>query len=578
MGLTSLLYAVFVFWVILHAIHRSLTHHAQSRSILPSFHGVQGRRRGWLMALQTRVTLQTVYVKLETTGFNDVHDTWASRLNKTSHAHLKMMTTMLYDLGSVAGALGMLAAFVLLCVTVYRSLCLVFTQSSRASDVIALASSTRTLAKRALDAKEDLARAVETLPAATPLNLILPGVTVPLSHLPVLLVALFLSQVIHELGHAITAALESIPLSSVGASLFVIVPSAFVSLPAAPVQALPTSSKLRIITSGAFHNLILWALLYSLSSLRLGHLVWTSIGYQDVSHYGRVVVSVDELSPLHEHLPIRSVITDLDDQSLVSTDTSADIWTTYLLEPMPKHELGWCVDSRWFLDHPSNECCNNSSSASPSQVACFSANDVPQSSTGLQQRCVSSLAVLQPDAASPKRCKESVHCESHKLCIKLGEDTEVLRVKFRLPRASMSARNSGDEQLIQTVVWSGPREEMLEEVHVSKYSPRYWFLPIGLPDASPLLFNYISTLTLSLYFFNLIPLPHLDGSQLLEALLDLIQERTSPRQSGAGQLELGSSHYPRSQNRWRTRVTRGVQILSIGLILESLSLGLYNAM
>ena len=34
----------------------------------------------------------------------------------------------------------------------------------------------------------------------------IPGLTVPLGHLPVVLIAVFISQIVHEFGHAIAAA------------------------------------------------------------------------------------------------------------------------------------------------------------------------------------------------------------------------------------------------------------------------------------------------------------------------------------------------------------------------------------
>ena len=88
------------------------------------------------------------------------------------------------------------------------------------------------------------------------------------------------------------------PISSIGASLFILIPSAFVALPTAPMQALSARAKLRVISAGSFHNLILWIFLMSYSWLALGRSVWTTIGYDDIGHYGRVVISVDQVFEL----------------------------------------------------------------------------------------------------------------------------------------------------------------------------------------------------------------------------------------------------------------------------------------
>ncbi|KAL8292422.1 hypothetical protein RQP46_001034 [Phenoliferia psychrophenolica] len=91
----------------------------------------------------------------------------------------------------------------------------------------------------------------------------IPGVTLPLSSLPLLILALFVAQSFHELGHALAAACESIPLLSTGVHLWVALPTFYVSLPSA-TQSSPTS-ELRIATAGVWHNLILVAFYWLLS-------------------------------------------------------------------------------------------------------------------------------------------------------------------------------------------------------------------------------------------------------------------------------------------------------------------------
>lgn len=74
-----------------------------------------------------------------------------------------------------------------------------------------------------------------------------------------------------------------------------IVPSAFVALPSAPVQVLSPRARLRIISAGSFHNLLLWLLLFSCSWLGLDRSTWTILGYENIAHYGKVVIAVDEV-------------------------------------------------------------------------------------------------------------------------------------------------------------------------------------------------------------------------------------------------------------------------------------------
>ncbi|KLO18242.1 hypothetical protein SCHPADRAFT_936315 [Schizopora paradoxa] len=64
--------------------------------------------------------------------------------------------------------------------------------------------------------------------------------------------------------------------------------------------------------------------------------------------------------------------------------------------------------------------------------------------------------------------------------------------------------------------------EIWDEVSVGVLAPKSRFMPIGLLGFVSLFFDYLATLSLSLYLFNLFCLPLLDGSHFFSALLDFI--------------------------------------------------------
>ena len=101
------------------------------------------------------------------------------------------------------------------------------------------------------------------------------------------------------------------PLLSVGAAFTVAVPSAFVSLSSTTMQTLSTRARLRIISAGTTHNLILWVFLAALSSTAISSFLWSILGYVDVGHYARVISAVDVVSclPLQRHLQQRDTNT-----------------------------------------------------------------------------------------------------------------------------------------------------------------------------------------------------------------------------------------------------------------------------
>lgn len=85
-------------------------------------------------------------------------------------------------------------------------------------------------------------------------------------------------------------------------------------------------------------------------------------------------------------------------------------------------------------------------------------------------------------------------------------------------------------------------------------------------------------ITLALYFFNLLPLPFLDGAQFLDALLDVSAAWPSPSiegryiemdelESGRGQTPIDNGNRKSAvSKRWKERVTRMLQIVLWSLI------------
>jgi S2P endopeptidase len=113
----------------------------------------------------------------------------------------------------------------------------------------------------------------------------LPGITAPLSHLPTLVLAFLLAQLLHELGHALAGALEDISPSKLAFSIHLVLPSASVVFPA-NVDFLPVRARARIATSGPWHNLLLWVALLAVSPFGRG------IFYTGRTSEGRIVTDV----------------------------------------------------------------------------------------------------------------------------------------------------------------------------------------------------------------------------------------------------------------------------------------------
>ncbi|KAH9855522.1 hypothetical protein C2E23DRAFT_813672 [Lenzites betulinus] len=451
----------------------------------------------------TRITLEKCHLRYQSTAWNALHQSSTARLAK--RRGWRRALQLVYDVGSMLGILGMFASVLLLLWTTVQLSSALYTRFTHHEHVHQPGG----ILKR--DFSEEDGDAYEAR-AAPVLQLIIPGLTTPLHHLPLLLVALITTQVIHECGHAVAAALDAIPLTSAGLGITVILPSAFVSFPSEETESLAPRPRARLICAGAFHNLMFWLVLGAAAWLQTSNIVWPLLGYHDVSQYGRVIVDVDEASPLYGHLPVSAVIIKVGDEILAAPGGAADRWNALMATDSSKSvpRLGWCADEPWFAAQDTT-CCAIRRSAVTS-LSCFASLGELQS-----EHCVDPLHFLQPtQAESVLRCSSAAECGHNQLCIRPRGDQELMSLTMHIP--PWLRTNEQDSE--RTVVWQGERAEVAEEVDLGDWLPGHSWLPIGLPFVWGTLFSYLKMLTLSLYFFNLLPLPFLDGGQLYDALYD----------------------------------------------------------
>ncbi|BEI85852.1 hypothetical protein CcaverHIS002_0601390 [Cutaneotrichosporon cavernicola] len=309
----------------------------------------------------------------------------------------------------------------------------------------------------------------------------IPGVTTPLSHLPTLVLALVLAQLIHEAGHALAAALDDVNPSKLQFAIHAVVPSASVVFPSS-VDYLPTRARARIATSGPWHNLILWGCLLGLGWL--SPFLWA-----DYSSYGRVVTSIAPTSGLRTSLRPGDLITHVDD---VFVGGKRDMWEEYLSSSEPVVlEGGWCVPAAEFGGAPFAPCGER-------HLVAFTRVGEEE------ERCLAPHGVFtEPHALE-------CGCGVAEVCVRPGVEENILRIRVRKGKRA------------DTVLWSGDRSAVLHAVQVDTSAPRLFG---SLTRWGALFMAYLKMASLSLYLFNLLPLPSTDGIQLLTALLAPTRDR-----------------------------------------------------
>ncbi|KAH9915065.1 peptidase family M50-domain-containing protein [Epithele typhae] len=459
-----------------------------------------------LRTRSTRVTLTNCHLGLNTTTFNGMHQHFTSRLQRARARRGAMVFA--YDLA--ACSLGG---------TLYE-----------AHEHTRRMPGERVLHHKGMNSREGLE------------NAMIPGVTTPLRHLPLLSIALLASQIVHEAGHAFAAALNAVPLASVGLGLTVLLPSAFVALPAAETAALPTRARARIVAAGVFHNIVLYALLAAFAWSHLGDAVWPVFGYRNVRAYGRVVES-----QLAGYVPVGAVIYKIGDDALADRAQGTDRWAQLLTAAEDRGErasgpvLGWCAEEPWFVAL-GQDCCH-APAAAPTR-SCFTSAAVGRGAgVGAFEGCVDPLLFLDPDPDAPvRRCETAADCGRVQACVRPRGDQPLVALKMHLPPW---LRADGDGEPERTLVWQGDRDEIAREVEVGDWLASSSWLPMALPAVCTLFFTYMQMLTLSLYFFNLLPLPFLDGGQLLDVLTT---SRGAPSRTDADaeDIELGGGEAART--------------------------------
>ncbi|KAF9561721.1 hypothetical protein CPC08DRAFT_707231 [Agrocybe pediades] len=535
-----------VIWCTIYLVRYFTTRHT-SAGLLPTNFGQASLRP------KTKVTLHNLQLRYSTGRWNTSHDKLSTFLLKKS-TRVSAAVKSFYDIGSIFSAFGMAISLAGLLWISFNSGWMLFLAIYGKDASPSLANH---LSKRAIDAEGAIPPSVtSTSPEIIP---IIPGVTVPLGHLPLIVIAVFLSQLVHELGHAVAGARESLPMISAGFSFIVCIPSAFVAFPVAGLKNLTAKARCRVISAGPFHNLAFWGLILLFARLIPGKLCSLLSGYKNVSNIGKVVVDVNMDSPLSLYLQPGSVVTRLDDVSL-SGPMSSVTWTNYLTGDAQPPAMGWCLH-RSDLEKAVN-CCSPSGDKKASPLSCFVSHEPSI------QGCMDPVPVLTKPYGYG-RCKNSEECARESVCTFLERSSQLMRITVRNP-------DMADKE--ETVVlWSGPRLEVWEEVQVGDWLPRVWFLPLKLPLVADLFWQYLKMATISLFFVNLLPLPHLDGAELLRSFLDVLFSDSEPFTYDMEAMQQGRNNEDaRVPRRLKERISTFMSRMTASLAVSTVALSGFN--
>ena len=397
----------------------------------------------------TNVLVMPGVAQYDTVALND----WpAAVVRPCIHGRTYRAVLALYDVGIVVAGLAMVASLGVVLVTCLQ---LFMRMSPR-------------LAKRA------------AMPEAPSLWLtpLVPGVNLPMRHAVALVPIGLASQMLHEAGHAVAAALHHVEPLSMGLYVFFpAIPVAYVQL---PDQLRGVRARLRVVSAGVWHNAILLACFMLASFVASG--IWSDAHSLRVSAPG----------PLKADVPRSSRITALNDVlvSKMPPTERLQAWTHLVHDTPWPAEPGWCIP-RTAWTQASDTCCHEPSDS----LACFT--------SALEQRCVPPLDVFMHTERCHDTCSQGF-CAAPKdplARLYLDDDLVVLRGPFRGLAHTMR---------VSTKQLRFPWTYLVSEAWADTLSRRGAYL-----------YQLVFMVNVALWLINMLPIPALDGSAYLQHALGI---------------------------------------------------------
>ncbi|XP_057679757.1 membrane-bound transcription factor site-2 protease [Corythoichthys intestinalis] len=333
------------------------------------------------------------------------------------------------------------------------------------------------------------------------LQVVVPGVNLPTSHLGYFFLALLLSGVIHELGHAVAALREQVRVNGFGMFVFVVYPGAFVDLFTTHLNIVSPVQQLRIFCAGVWHNFVLCTLalvflfllpfvLFPFYSSGVGALV-TEVAQGSAADGPRGLSAGDIVTGLEE-CPVASV----DDWNECLARLSRAPQTGYCV-PADGLQPSWAHGRAFKRLDGTMDCCSNNSLTD----LCFSY--IKPGSADREYACMP----VRKMVTGTQVCRSDRDCHADGVCVtpSLQNQTRFIRVAHP-PAAHM--------------LFVGYPPHLQHAVSLTNFVPRFGFLHLDLPVFLETFCKYVFSLSGALAVVNSVPCFALDGQWMLNALLE----------------------------------------------------------
>ncbi|XP_067633491.1 membrane-bound transcription factor site-2 protease [Eurosta solidaginis] len=371
---------------------------------------------------------------------------------------------------------------------------------------------------------------------APKVEILLPGVNLPLEEIGYYTLTLLLCTIVHEFGHALAAVQEDIPVIGFGFQLYLCLPFAYTEISTEHLNALKWFKKLRIICAGVWHNFIFACFCYLLIST----LSYVAAPFYTMDH-GVVVTEMTRNSPLlgaaGKGLMAGDVVTQINDCE-VNTETD---WYTCLLRSLRGTRLGYCVshdfirynDESIEIAHHSADgmlqCCDERNE----KLCCFEsvAEGLHSLETAELTDAVEHAQIPQHVCLDVRRTLEDSHgfcsssskngktndvsfCESG-FCLRplLHNTSTILNFKRTAYKANSQSTKLRD------VIYIGHPSDVSITVHISPFVPRQSYVSPQWGDSYALFLKYNVIFSFGQALLNAIPCFGLDGYHITSTIV-----------------------------------------------------------
>jgi S2P endopeptidase len=410
------------------------------------------------------ISIRFFRLQFYTTGFNRFVNRWSSKL--------PVLYRQSFKLGSYVAMLLFPVAICMVIISLFSG-----------------SSSNRNTAAATASGSENIAR----------LEILLPGVNLPLNQIGYYIVAMLICSVVHEAGHGIAAVLEDVPVLGFGLQFMFIVPIAFTEIDNDHLQSAKLWKRLKIYSAGIWNNILLAGWSYSVLLLLPIFLspVFTSGD-------GVFITEIKPKAPIRGEngLYIGDSITQINGCSV----TNEEDFIRCLSESIAHHPA-YCVHEDFV--HDNEESIHEVEHGKDGTVSCCPQNPALNCFENLDEDRLPQyvcLNIRKTVEHSQDYCHK-LACPEHTSCLKpiLSNTSTIIHMKRK--------------NRVKDLVYYGHPYDILRNVEISGYIPKTKVFEPWFADALSLLLKYITVFSSGLGIVNVMPCLGLDGYFLVNAVI-----------------------------------------------------------